>query len=44
VVIEPDMTGIAFTDFHRAEECIKRGALMAQKIIPEIKHRLSLTE
>jgi NTE family protein len=44
VVIEPDMGGIAFTDFHRAEECIKRGALMTQKIIPEIKHRLSLTE
>jgi NTE family protein len=42
VVIEPDMGGIAFTDFHRAEECIKRGARTTQNIIPEIKRRLSL--
>ncbi|HEX9896538.1 MAG TPA: patatin-like phospholipase family protein [Dehalococcoidales bacterium] len=44
VVIEPDMIGINFTDFQRAKECIKRGALVTQKAIPEIKRRLSLAE
>jgi NTE family protein len=43
VVIEPDMTGITFTDFHHAQECIERGTVMTQKAIPEIKRRLSLT-
>lgn len=42
IVIEPDMGGIAFTDFHRAQECIERGAVMTQKAIPEIKRQLSL--
>jgi NTE family protein len=44
VVIEPDMGGISFTDFHRAEECIKRGTRMTQNVIPEIKRRLSFAE
>jgi NTE family protein len=44
VVIEPDMSGIAFTDFHRTEECIKRGTRMTQNVIPEIKRRLSFAE
>jgi hypothetical protein len=26
VVVEPEMRGIGYTDFHRAEECFRRGA------------------
>jgi NTE family protein len=42
VVLEPDMSGIALTDFHRTEECIRRGAREAQDTIHEIKYELSL--
>ena len=42
MVIEPHMSDIAFTGFKRVEECIKRGRLMAEKAIPEIKRQLSL--
>jgi NTE family protein len=42
VVIEPQMSDIAFTGFKRVEECIKRGRLMAEKAVPEIKRHLSL--
>ncbi|MDO8687812.1 MAG: patatin-like phospholipase family protein [Dehalococcoidales bacterium] len=42
VVIEPDMAGIGLAGFGKAEECIRRGGLAAQKSIPEIKRRLSL--
>jgi len=44
VVIEPDLRGIAFTDFQRAEECFKLGVRMTQKAIPEIKQKLSSIE
>ena len=40
VVIEPNMIGIGFADFGKAEECILRGALAAQEAIPEIKRLL----
>jgi len=40
VVMEPDMSGIALTDFHRVEECIKRGIREAHDVIPEIKNEL----
>lgn len=42
VVIEPNMAGIGLTDFHKAEECIRRGELAAQDSIPEMKRLLSL--
>ncbi len=42
VVIEPNMAGIGLADFHKAEECIRRGELAAQGSIPEIKRQLSL--
>jgi len=42
IVIEPNMVGIGLADFHKAEECIRRGELAAQDSIPEIKRRLSL--
>ncbi len=37
IVIEPQVEHIAFTDFHRAEECIRQGELSAQDSIAEIK-------
>ena len=42
VVIEPNMADIGLADFHKAEECIRRGELATQDSIPEIKRRLSL--
>jgi NTE family protein len=44
IVIEPDLNGITFTDFQRAEECIGRGASIAQKAVSEIKRKLSSVE
>ncbi len=41
VVIEPNMADIGLADFHKAEECIRRGELAAQDSIPEIKRHLS---
>ena len=41
-VIEPDVIGISFTDFHHAEECIEAGAAAARSAIPEIKKKLGL--
>lgn len=40
IIIEPQLSDITYSDFHRAEECISRGALATQKYIPEIKRRL----
>jgi NTE family protein len=43
VIIEPEMEGIGFTDFHRAEECMRRGAhAVRTHAIPEIKRILAL--
>jgi NTE family protein len=42
VIIQPDVAAIAFTDFQRAEECIKKGVVAARSVIPEIKEKLSL--
>lgn len=42
VVIEPKLTRIAYTDFHKAEECIEAGKQAAQNAIPEIKEKLAL--
>lgn len=42
ILIEPQLADIAFSDFHRAEECIARGVSAAQDAIPEIKRRLGL--
>jgi NTE family protein len=42
VVIQPDIAHIAFTDFQRAEECIEKGIVATQGIIPEIKSKLAL--
>ncbi|MBN1644193.1 MAG: patatin-like phospholipase family protein [Dehalococcoidales bacterium] len=42
VVIQPDVTAIAFTDFQRAEECIEKGELAAWSLLPEIKRKLSI--
>ena len=40
IVIEPQMAGITYGDFSRAEECILQGALATQGSIPEIKRQL----
>ena len=37
VVIEPDIGDIGYSDFHRAAECISRGAEAADAAIPAIK-------
>jgi len=37
VVIEPRVTHIGWWDFHRAQECILQGELVAQAAVPEIK-------
>ena len=42
-VIEPDVVHISFTDFQRARECIELGVKAAEKVIPEIKRKLSLS-
>ena len=42
VVIEPELGGIAYTDFQRAADCIKKGAVAAEAALPEIKRRLAL--
>jgi NTE family protein len=42
IVIQPDITHIAFTDFQRAEECIEKGILAAQDIISKIKNKISI--
>ena len=42
-VIEPDVIGISFTDFNRAEECIEAGAAATRFAIPEIKNKLGLS-
>lgn len=42
VVIEPELGGIAYTDFQRAADCIKRGTAAAEVALPEIKRRLAL--
>jgi NTE family protein len=43
VVIQPDVVHIAFTDFQRAEECIEKGVVAAQSVIPEIRKKLSIS-
>jgi predicted acylesterase/phospholipase RssA len=42
-VIEPDVIGISFTDFHRTEECIEAGAAATRLVVPEIKKKLGLS-
>ena len=42
-VIEPDVIGISFTDFHHAKECIEAGAAATRLVIPEIKKKLGLS-
>jgi NTE family protein len=44
VVIEPELGGIAYTDFQHAADCIRRGAVAAEAALPEIKRRLALFE
>ena len=41
IVIEPNMVDIGLADFHKAEECIRRGELATQESIPEIKRKYS---
>jgi len=41
IVIEPQVAGITYGDFHRAGECILQGTLATQGSIPEIKRRLA---
>ena len=40
VVIEPEVGHIAFTDFHRVEECILLGKQATQNAIPDIKRHI----
>jgi NTE family protein len=42
IIIEPDLADIPYGDFQRAKECIPRGALAAQNIMPEIKRQLNI--
>lgn len=37
VVIEPEVKGIALTDFHKVEECVSLGETATQTSIPDIK-------
>lgn len=41
VIIEPDMSGIGFGDFHKVGESILQGELAASDAIAEIKRRLA---
>jgi len=41
VAIQPQVTHIGWSDFHRAPECIQQGELAAQGSIPEIKRKLA---
>jgi len=41
VAIQPQVTHIGWSDFHRAPECILQGELAAQGSIPEIKRKLA---
>jgi len=40
IIIEPQVTKIGWSDFHRASECILKGKLAAQAAISEIKDKL----
>jgi len=40
VVIEPQVADIAYSDFHRAQECILQGEVATQSSILEIKRKL----
>ena len=42
-VIEPDVIGISFTDFHHAKECIEEAPRRHDLGIPEIKKKLGLS-
>lgn len=44
VVIEPELGGIAYTDFHHAPDCIRKGAAAAEAALPAIKRGLALPE
>ncbi len=41
IIIEPDLSGIGFADFHLAEESIRRGQQAAADAIPRIKRLLA---
>ncbi|MDD5126875.1 MAG: patatin-like phospholipase family protein [Dehalococcoidales bacterium] len=43
IVIEPDVTYIGPSEFHRASECILQGALAAADCIPKLKRLLAVT-
>ena len=40
IVVEPQLADIGFSDFHRAEDCIRQGAVAAEDSILVIKRRL----
>jgi NTE family protein len=40
IIIEPQVTSVGWSDFHRASECILKGKLATQAVTPEIKDRL----
>ncbi len=42
IVIEPELTRVAYTDFHKAEQCIEAGKTAAQKALPRIRECLLL--
>ena len=42
IAIEPQVVAITYSDFHRAEECIAKGAIAARQSIPEIKNQLAI--
>ncbi|OGO21435.1 MAG: hypothetical protein A2144_03225 [Chloroflexi bacterium RBG_16_50_9] len=42
IVIEPDLEHIGAGDFQKARELIRQGEQAAQKVIPEIKHKLKI--
>jgi NTE family protein len=41
IVIKPQLAGIGYGDFHRAQDCIQQGQLAAQSSIGEIKRQLN---
>jgi NTE family protein len=40
IVIEPDLAGIGFGDFHRANEAIRQGEAAAEGLVEQLKRRL----
>lgn len=42
IVIEPQLTHIGYGDFHQAKQCISLGQEAAEKVVSQIKDKLSL--